>query len=73
MTRYDDRWRWLVANVVPRFRRFDADPHLIDASLRRIFDEAQSHVLGPCSGSDPVTPIAQPWIGLGPVRSEVVL
>ena len=24
ITRFDDRWRWLAASVVPRFRRFDA-------------------------------------------------
>ena len=28
ITRFDDRWRWLVTSVVPRFRRFDADTHL---------------------------------------------
>src|SRR5215470_7531582 len=41
MTRFDDRWRWLVASVVPRFRRFDADTRLINDSLRRILDEAR--------------------------------
>ena len=25
ITRYDDRWPWIVTSVVPRFRRFDAD------------------------------------------------
>ena len=40
ITRFDDRWRWLVTSVVPRFRRFDADTRLVDASLRRIFDDA---------------------------------
>ena len=28
ITRYDDRWRWIVTSVVPRFRRFDADTRL---------------------------------------------
>src|SRR4051794_22140002 len=40
ITRFDDRWRWLVASVVPRFRRFSANAALIDASLQRIFDDA---------------------------------
>jgi hypothetical protein len=48
VTRFEDRWRWLVTNVVPRFRRFDADARLIDASLRRIFDEAQKYASSPC-------------------------
>ncbi len=48
VTRFEDRWRWLVTNVVPRFRRFDADARLIDASLRRIFDEAQRYASSPC-------------------------
>ena len=42
ITRFEDRWRWVSMSVVPRFRRFDADPHLIDASLRRIVDEARA-------------------------------
>jgi hypothetical protein len=48
ITRFDDRWRWLVASVVPRFRRFDADTHLVDASLRHIFDEARDFASSPC-------------------------
>jgi hypothetical protein len=48
ITRFDDRWRWIVASVVPRFRRFDADPRLIDASMRRILDEAHDHASSPC-------------------------
>ena len=48
ITRFDDRWRWLVTSVVPRFRRFDADTRLIDASLRRIFDEARVYASTPC-------------------------
>ena len=48
ITRFDDRWRWLVTSVVPRFRRFDADMRLIDASLRRILDEARHYASMPC-------------------------
>ena len=48
MTRYDDRWRWIVASVVPRFRRFEADTGSIDATLRRIFDEARDYASNPC-------------------------
>lgn len=40
-TRFDDRWGWIVGSVVGRFRRFDADPPQIDASLRRILADAQ--------------------------------
>ena len=48
ITRFDDRWRWIVTSIVPRFRRLDADAHLIDASLRRIFDEARDYASNPC-------------------------
>jgi len=48
ITRYDDRWRWLVTSVVPRFRRFDANTCLIEASMRRILDEACDYALTPC-------------------------
>ena len=48
ITRFDDRWRWLVASVVPRFRRFDADTRLVDASLRHICDEARDFASTPC-------------------------
>ena len=48
ITRYEDRWHWLEGNVVPRFRRLDNDPHLIDAGLRRIFDEARVYASAPC-------------------------
>ena len=30
ITRFDDRWRWLVTSIVPRFRRFDADTRLTE-------------------------------------------
>jgi hypothetical protein len=48
ITRYDDRWRWIVTSIVPRFRRFDADTRLADTSLRRIFDEARDYASNPC-------------------------
>src|SRR5579872_3095844 len=48
ITRFEDRWRWLVASVVPRFRRFDADTHVVDASLRHIFDDARGFASSPC-------------------------
>ena len=41
MTRYDDRWRWITTSVVPRFRRLEADVPLVNAGLRRIFEEAR--------------------------------
>jgi len=43
MTRYDDRWRWITTSIVPRFRRLEADVPLVNAGLRRIFDEARRH------------------------------
>ena len=48
ITRFDDRWRWIATSIVPRFRRFDADMRLADASLRRIFDEARDYASNPC-------------------------
>ena len=48
ITRFADRWRWIVTSIVPRFRRFDADPRLLDASLRRVFDEARDYASNPC-------------------------
>ena len=64
ITRFDDRWRWLATSVVPRFRRFDAGTHLVDASLRHIFDEARDFASSPCvlprSPSDRPRRAAQP-------------
>ena len=48
ITRFDDRWRWIVTSIVPRFRRLDADMRLIDASLSHIFDEARDYASNPC-------------------------
>jgi len=48
ITRFDDRWNWIVTSIVPRFQRFDADMHLVDTSLCRIFDEARDYAAHPC-------------------------
>ena len=48
ITRFDDRWGWIVTSIVPRFRRFDANMPLVDASLCRIFDEARDYAKNPC-------------------------
>jgi hypothetical protein len=48
ITRFDDRWRWIVTCIVPRFRRLDVHPRLIDASLRRVFAEARDYASNPC-------------------------
>ena len=48
ITRFDDRWRWIVTCIVPRFRRLDVHTRLIDASLRRVFDEARDYASNPC-------------------------
>ena len=48
ITRFDDRWRWVVTCVVPRFRRLDVQARLVDASLRRVFDEARDYAANPC-------------------------
>jgi hypothetical protein len=48
ITHFDDRWRWIVTSIVPRFRRFDADMRLVDTSLRRIFDDARDYASSPC-------------------------
>jgi AAA ATPase domain len=48
ITRFDDRWRWIVTSIVPRFQRFDCDTRLAAASLRRIFDEARDYASNPC-------------------------
>ena len=48
ITRFEDRWRWLVNSVVPRFRGFDANTQLIRRSLRRIAAEAREAASMPC-------------------------
>ena len=56
ISRFDDRWCWLVASVVPRFRRFDDDTRLIDPSLRRILDQARDYASMPCVLPRPLVP-----------------
>jgi hypothetical protein len=48
ISRYDDRWPWILTSVVPHFRSVDADSRLIDASMRRIFGEARDYASTPC-------------------------
>ena len=48
ISRFDDRWCWLMASVVPRFRTFDDDMRLIDPSLRRILAQARTFATMPC-------------------------
>jgi hypothetical protein len=48
VTRFDDRWRWIVTSIVPRFQRLEADEHVVDARLRRIFDDAGHYASNPC-------------------------
>lgn len=40
ITRFEDRWRWIVTCIVPRFRRLDVDS--------RVFDEARDYASNPC-------------------------
>lgn len=54
VTRFDDRWQWLEASVVPRFRRFDADADLIGLTLGRVVQEAQRSADSPC-----IVPVSQ--------------
>jgi hypothetical protein len=65
ITRFDDRWRWIVTSIVPRFRRLDADTRLVDAGLRRILDEARHHTSSPC-----VVPRSAQGEGSPPARLE---
>jgi hypothetical protein len=46
--RFEDRWSWLTTHVVPRFRRLDANQFMIQASMRRILDEANKLAATPC-------------------------
>jgi hypothetical protein len=48
VTRFDSRWKWITAAIVPRFRRLDADAPSVEASLRRIFEEARHGTSAPC-------------------------
>ncbi|GIH23292.1 hypothetical protein Aph01nite_16020 [Acrocarpospora phusangensis] len=60
ITRYDDRWHWLVTSVVPRFRRFDADPRLSDTSMQRILTTAHALASTPCVPPQTETPHRTP-------------
>ena len=65
ITRYDDRWRWIVTSIVPRFRRFDADTGLAETSLRRIFAEARDYAANPCVLRDPpVDPVGRGTVSI---------
>jgi uncharacterized protein DUF2515 len=59
ITRFEDRWRWIVTCIVPRFRRLDLHMRMVDASLHRIFAEARDFASNPCvlprPSTDPVT------------------
>jgi hypothetical protein len=70
ITRFDDRWRWIVTSIVPRFQRLDADTRLADVSLRRIFDEARDYASNPCVAKRPsaATP-TRGTAGSSPARS----
>jgi hypothetical protein len=64
ITRFDDRWPWIVNSIVPRFRKFDADARLVETSLRRIVAEAQAYtshacVLPPSPQADALAPIPE--------------
>lgn len=43
-TRYDDRWCWLAASVVPHFRAFESDRHKVEPIVRRILGAARAAV-----------------------------
>lgn len=51
VTNYDDRWRWLVSSVVPRFQRVDANSEVIQAILRPIQDQDHHHLASSCGTS----------------------
>jgi hypothetical protein len=48
ITRFEDRWRWILASIVPRYRKFENQSHLVDQSLQHIFDEARDYASNPC-------------------------
>jgi hypothetical protein len=51
ITRYEDRWWWIEASVVPHFQALDANRPLIDASLQRIVDDATLYLSIPCASA----------------------
>lgn len=48
ITSLEARWRWLETSVVPRFQLMEDQPGLLDASLRRVVDDAQRLAGSPC-------------------------
>ncbi len=48
ITRFEDRWRWLEASVVPRFRRFESDSDLVGRTLGRVVEDARRFGASPC-------------------------
>jgi hypothetical protein len=64
ITRFEDRWRWLEESVVPRFRRLDDDPSLLDAGLARISNEARVYASTPCLLPRSIqSPTSKPTLG----------
>ena len=64
ITRFEDRWRWLEASVVPRFRRLDDDTRLLDAGLQHIANEARVYASTPCLLPRSIqTPTGKPTVG----------
>jgi hypothetical protein len=47
ITRFEDRWRWLVGSVVPHFQKFDRE-QLVNVSLERILHDASIAATMPC-------------------------
>jgi hypothetical protein len=77
ITRFDDRWPWIVTSIVPRFRKFDADARLVDASLRRILAEARAYtshacVLPPSPQAGAVAPIPDTRMASAVIESELL-
>src|SRR5262245_56765092 len=48
VTRFDDRWRWIVTSIVPRFQRLEADRDGVDTRVERILDDARHYASKPC-------------------------
>ena len=48
ITRFEDRWVWLEARVVPRFRRLDADRDEMKQIIARVVQDTQRYANVPC-------------------------
>ena len=48
IVRFEDRWPWLLTNVVPRFRRLDASQLMVQSSMRRVLNVANKRAVTPC-------------------------